>query len=372
MQLKKIVNIMPDEKFLDYYITMSEKFIPGKSSYIVLTGKSGLKYIRSTSSDIAVIRYHELSSKKIHENLQEDSVVIFHSFDDLLFPLINSLPERAKKVWLFWGSDGYTALRRSTYLSFRSNQFMYPRSVIGVAKFTLSRIKSSLILNENLRVQNIIRKMDYCATWVDEDYVLAKKFNPSLRRLYFSYFTTELMKLDELQLQDRNLENILVGNSGAPTNNHVEALTYLKSINFEGKIYCPLSYGQSQLYIKNVCALGYKFFGGKFLPLLDFLPLNEYQEIINNCGIVWMNHKRQQAGGNLLTAFLTQKAVITDPKNPLNSTFDRWGLKYFKKEVLISPEHLLEVNLRDNRLVVLEKLAMENNSSFFNAIVNLD
>lgn len=29
MELKKIVNIMPDDKFLDYYIEMSEKFLPG-------------------------------------------------------------------------------------------------------------------------------------------------------------------------------------------------------------------------------------------------------------------------------------------------------------------------------------------------------
>ena len=50
MELKKIVNIMPDDKFLDYYIEMSEKFLPGESTYLFFKDDAPFKFVKSLNN----------------------------------------------------------------------------------------------------------------------------------------------------------------------------------------------------------------------------------------------------------------------------------------------------------------------------------
>ena len=225
--------------------------------------------------------------------------------------------------------------------------------------------KIPFLLNTNNEARNIIRQMDFCGTWVDADYLLAKRYNPQLKPLYFNYYTKELMHFDKMPVQAINYNNLLLGNSGAPTNNHIEALKYLYKIKYKGEIVCPLSYSGSESYVQNVCSLGAKLFGSKFTPLIEFMPLNEYQEIINRCGIVWMNHKRQQAAGNLLFLFMAQKIVVTDKNSPLNITFNNWGLTFFDKSILNKLQTVSDIDLKHNRDIILQKVSISENEAFF-------
>lgn len=359
---------MPDDKFLDYYIIMSEKFLPGKASFIVLSETQELVHIKQKNANLQVLIRNDEAYKKLIKNISQTHVVVFHSFQITWAPLIYAIPSQIKRVWLFWGYEGYDTIPKANFLDWKSNYAMYSKSLMGALRFSYNRLKVNFILKRNDEARKIISKMDYCATWVDADYLFAKKFNPHLKFLQFNYYTKELMNFEEIPVQAINHNRILLGNSGASTNNHIEALQYLHKIKYGGEIFCPLSYNASENYLMNVCLFGDKLFGSRFIPLKNFMPLNEYQEIINSCGVIWMNHKRQQAAGNLLFLFMAQKIIITDGRSPLNITFKKWGLNFFNREILKNLTAVSEKDLERNRQIILERITINENEPFFNAL----
>lgn len=98
--------------------------------------------------------------------------------------------------------------------------------------------------------------------------------------------------------------NILIGNSGAVTNNHHEILNKLKKYKEHNiKIYAPFSYGglKHPGYKKKVIAYGKELFRDKFIPLTEFMTLENYLELLSGIDIAIFAHNRQQAMGNTIT-----------------------------------------------------------------------
>jgi len=362
---------MPDDKFLDYYIEMSEKFIPDESSYICYSNNDNYKYIKNkTNVKIKKINNHQESFEKLLKHLDNVNVIIFHSFTTNAKSFIDKLPKDIKKIWIFWGFEGYATLPKSKLLTYDTYKAQYPKTFLGFFKSNYSFAKNYLISSKPEN-KKIIQKIDYCATWIEDDYkLIAKKINTNIKSMYFNYYTNELMNLAEITI-NHNTNNLLLGNSASPTNNHIDALKYLKKINFSDKIYCPLSYGGSNTYIENVINFGNNNFGSNFIPILDFLELKEYQNMINSCKFIWMNHIRQQAAGNIFAAFSAEKVVILNSKSFMKSTFNKWGIKYFDKTVLITTEYIKFDELKNNRLIINKKLGLEANRNFFNKLLQL-
>jgi len=112
-------------------------------------------------------------------------------------------------------------------------------------------------------------------------------------------------------------DNVLVGNSASPFNNHLDAFEALSAMNLDGRqVVTPLSYGDAK-YRDFVIAEGRRLLGSNFVPLLDFLPLDEYTSVMATCGIVVMNHVRQQGLGNVATALHQGARVFLNHRSPL-------------------------------------------------------
>ena len=56
-------------------------------------------------------------------------------------------------------------------------------------------------------------------------------------------------------------------------------------------------------------------FKNNFYPLVDFMPLEEYNEILSTCSIVVMNHLRQQAGGNIIVMLYLGANIFLNKEN---------------------------------------------------------
>ena len=107
--------------------------------------------------------------------------------------------------------------------------------------------------------------------------------------------------------------HVLLGNSATPTNQHWEALLTLKASDFEpASILIPLNYGDME-YANWISTKARALFGSTVSCLRDFLPLNEYQQQISECGMVIMNQTRQQALGNVFWALNSGKRVFLNP-----------------------------------------------------------
>jgi hypothetical protein len=106
--------------------------------------------------------------------------------------------------------------------------------------------------------------------------------------------------------------DILLGNSATPTNNHVEALRRLAKADLgDRKVIAPLSYGDPD-YRDAIVALGRQLLGERFQPLLAFMPLAEYNALTARCAAVVMNHRRQQALGNIMVALYRGARLYLD------------------------------------------------------------
>ncbi|MGP4883030.1 hypothetical protein ACTXQV_67810, partial [Klebsiella pneumoniae] len=67
-------------------------------------------------------------------------------------------------------------------------------------------------------------------------------------------------------------------------------------------------------------------FGDKFLPVVDYMPIQQYVGILINCGFVIMNHVRQQALGNILIMLYLGAKVFLREENPVYTFLKNHGV----------------------------------------------
>ena len=75
-------------------------------------------------------------------------------------------------------------------------------------------------------------------------------------------------------------------------------------------------------------------------PLVEFMPLNDYNQTIRQCGIVIMGHYRQQAVGNVLAMIWMGAKVYLDERNSLYHYLKRIGISVFSIEKELVPKNL--------------------------------
>ncbi|WP_126972563.1 TDP-N-acetylfucosamine:lipid II N-acetylfucosaminyltransferase [Gynurincola endophyticus] len=360
--MSKVLHLMIDEKFIDFFIEQSEQIAPDQSVYWIASNKPevDLKYVKSKK---VVIKHWSLDRMpRLIEEANQYKMVFFHSFFfDHLDHFLLKLSNHVKIAWTFWGGDGYKY--DPDY-----NKLLLPetKKLINTDKSLVQRLKGLVSARmlwynryvDSQKVINYFKRLDYCLTWVKGDYDLIKKFNPRMKWLTYNYFTTEQIGIGSPQesgMPDNT--NIWLGNSATATNNHADALLYLKEINWSGDIYCPLSYGDDR-YKELVIKLGKKLFSEQFKPIVDFLPLSEYKKLMSRCTVVWMNHIRQQAAGNILQAVLLGKYVILKKENTLSVTLKEWGVDVFHQESL-KDIHALPLDQKKGYDLLNQKMSFE-------------
>lgn len=175
----------------------------------------------------------------------------------------------------------------------------------------------------------IFRNVAYFLYFVPGDFLLAKKWYGAKGKYVkcFMYQSNLYKKIESSKI--KNCERVfLLGNSADPTNDHINLLNKLAIYSGDNvKIYCPLSYGDPTNKLL-VMAEGYKLFGSKFIPLEEYVSVDEYYEILSEVDTVVFGHKRQQALGNTITFLGMGKRVY------LRSDTTTWELlKSLKLEI---------------------------------------
>jgi len=190
----------------------------------------------------------------------------------------------------------------------------------GLALATMDVLTKLLIKHLSLK------RVDYFSSPIEEDYHLLKWAHG--RRFGAKYAQLNYGSVEKTFLTgpDRPLgEDILVGNSATPTNNHLEAFELLATLGVGNrKVFVPLNYGDDA-YRDAVLKAGAHLLGDAFQPILEFLPLAKYNELISHCSIVIMNHRRQQALGNICTMLYRGAKVFLDEENPVYGFFKDRG-----------------------------------------------
>jgi hypothetical protein len=287
MYKNKIVHIIILDKFIPPFIDFIDENFNANEHYFVILGKERYKFGLTKEHDVVWIdSVFKLLSLAV--GLNKSRKIIIHGLWSQIFnAILFSQPWLLKKsYWVMWGGD-----------------FYFPQRHGWLQKW-------------------VIKNMGFLITANEGDYILSKKlYNSKGKRVHSIMYPSNLYKdFDAPTGKKRDSINIQLGNSADPQNNHLEMIEKLKHYKTENiKIYTPLSYGD-KLYAKRVAMEGKRVFGEKFIPMMDFLPLDEYQMFLNSIDIAIFAHDRQQAMGNIITLLGLGKKVY------LKSSITTWQL----------------------------------------------
>lgn len=244
------------------------------------------------------------SYTKLASQMHSAQKVMLHGlFNTRVLVLLGLMPWLLPKCyWIIWGGDLY----------------QYKAAKNGWR----SRLK------EFFR-RLVIQRIGHLVTYIEGDVELARQWYGAKGThhkciMYLSNAVDPNLAVESRITSHHNCLNILLGNSSDPSNNHIEALERLRPLKDRDiKIYAPLSYGDRD-HARKVIRLGQELFGEKFVPMMDFMPFEEYLKFLTSLDIAIFNHRRQQAMGNTITLLGLGKAVF------MRTDVSQWEL--FKQE----------------------------------------
>lgn len=346
----KIFHWVTDDKFIDDLIRVLEYTKGCHSHTYAIIGdddRRDFTYIRRKEC-IRIIRSSELLL-----TLNDYDVIVLHGLRTEAFELLNMLPHRIKVVWFAWGYDLYSIpTKKHPFIKIPLYRPLTKRAIRNDLRGYLAEWHVELnYLRDKRSIEKAISRVDYFSGVIPQEYEMMKR-NPffKAKRLDFHYFNLN-DEVSEANLRNPSPmgNNILVGNSGDPTNNHLDVFQYLKGIeNLDKKIYVPLSYGGTEKYREKVKSVGKEYWGDCFVPLETFLPYEEYCKIISSCGNVIMFHERQQAMSNIRQELWYGCKVFMSSSGLAYRFYNDLGLQVF------SVQHDLNAKRIDSPLLSLE------------------
>ncbi|SDG22904.1 4-alpha-L-fucosyltransferase glycosyl transferase group 56 [Idiomarina zobellii] len=325
-----------DEKFPDSAFEMFESVAPHANDFILPDLDSPIKNLKKVNP-VRVSKFSYLNGKFINKLNNYDALII-HGMNKFSIELINRCRKTMPVYWIGMGFDYYDIIYNSAseMLKAATNDIVINNSfwsnlrrskIISLIKYCRDKI----LYPNSIRKETGILRVDYfCPVLESEFHSVLNKVN-GWNPKYIDWNYANSSNLVDCKFgNDFSMgKNILLGNSSTPTNNHLDAIRFLKKyehhLNESSKIIAPLSYGDMN-YRNVVINEGVKRFGDRFYPLTEMLTVNEYNRVLESCGLVFMNHLRQQAGNNIAQALFMGARVILDSKNPFYTDYKQRGV----------------------------------------------
>lgn len=319
-----ILHFLTDDKFSDYVI---EQFSDPElhSEFVLISSSVVGEYFQSVESVWRVNPYKKKELRQLIDAIGNYSAIVLHG---LFYPwcemVLRNVPDNVKVAWVFWGGEIYG--RKDLMVSFLSKG-----SKLLLGLHGMKRRKNNDIGHYELPMA-LFQRIDYCLTDVHEDFEFVKAYSGfEAKELWYNYYSVD-ETLGELRMQSTDGKNIIVGNSCTIENNLLDGLRAIKGkVDCNSKIFVPLSYGEPWLR-RIVIKVGKCMFGKQFYPLVEFMPRDDYNNIIKSCSVAIMPHYRPQAFGNILTALWLGTRVYMSEKSLLYKFFKRIGAIVFSIE----------------------------------------
>ena len=310
----RILNcIINDRKFID---DMIESFDYTKEShhveYCYVTDKKIIKLKFKKTDRVKVLRTDEFLGYVCDNNF---NVIMLHGMNSLPHYLLQKIPQGIRVVWFAWGYDLYRyPAEEKPLIKLPLYKPLTSKAHNSDRKSYWARKKSFIYyLLHQRKIHRAINRVDFFSGVLKVEYNMM--LNNSFFRaeeLRFNYFK---LGVDE-DVKKKSLPNlgndIVLGNSASPINNHMDVLEYLKRVDLKDRrIIMPFSYQGTPHYISQVKAYCHSNFDRTKIVFLDsFLPFNEYSELLSSCGYAIYFFEPQAGMGNIRQSLLNGRKVF--------------------------------------------------------------
>jgi dTDP-N-acetylfucosamine:lipid II N-acetylfucosaminyltransferase len=331
----RILHLVPDEKFIDFFHGVCLKAGGAEHSfYLDAPPDRQLRHIRTTPIRGRVDLGDPVGSPSIAEMAAHDCIVA-HFMSDRAAAVLAGAPHGPAVVWSGWGAD-YVDLvpgGRSALLGPMTRSLERAKYLEMLGRRPVQAIRGYLRppwarLSRGYRWRAVLRRTDYFSAPIESDY---SELKMSLRSRFPAAYVQLNYGSAGQSCHDAGLapdaHDILVGNSASATSNHLEVFVQLAASDLRNRrVIVPLSYGDPW-YRDRVCEEGRKILGSSFHPLLDFMPLEKYLQLQRRCSVAIFNHVRQQALGNIMSTMTSGARVVMNARSPVFRMLARLGAR---------------------------------------------
>lgn len=349
----KILHLATDDKFIDYALPLFEAASPQSNSVFVYAGKTPLRFVGTDPERIVKKRpIHCLFRARLSSEVYRHfDLFVFHSLHDLLYSELANIPRHAPKIWLGWGFDYYEDfLDQPLYLPETRRLRQKAMRSGGPISKTYNLIRAGIERAFQRGRRRAVEEMTLFSPVVPSEYQRVKE-GRNWRRFptycQWNYGTLEDSFIRKIDVDPPLGNAVLVGNSATYSNNHVEAFQLLtRATEASRRVIAPLSYGEPGVS-KEIERIGRDLLGQRFKPLNEFLPIEKYLENIGQCGYAIMNHRRQQAVGNIVIMLYLGARVFVREESPVNSFLTKLGANFSTVQALEANPDLISLPLSD-------------------------
>jgi hypothetical protein len=384
-----ILHLVDDEKFTDDMIDLFEQVDPGNHLYILACNDipSDLKYIKKRERILLLKKHSDEYSKYLSDLSVYDALIVYSFFNVHHLDIVLHSPENVKIIWLFGGGELFSVGIDKTPILLPLTKCLYyknkvvPWLKINFRKYThllkrgeIKTIAKPFVNSKTIRsssgitaekIRRAICRVDYIAPVLEEEFHNLKRLIPCRGEMVELHYPPPT-SFYNVKYRKSTGDNWLVGNSSRYANNHIEMFRILRKIRgHQGKVIVPLSYGSGTYYCDDVIRYGRKWFGERFVPIMDFMSFEQYLDLLCTCSCAFMNFRRQHAMGNILKMLFLGARVYLRRENPVYQFLKR------RQAVVFSIQTDLSLNASQIHCP-LEAEQVEKNRSFIEAFIGKD
>lgn len=330
----KILHICERSTFINDVIKNYEQVFPGQNVFLVNTDKripfNGKDNIVEKDGTIILKKYRSSSYQKFIENFERKYfLVIFHNIGhQYKRKLVKRMFDKVPMHAILWGWEIYEDPKFNR-LFFKDLTFDLIHSYKKSINETIINLKA--IFRGNAHVSTI-SKMSSLSTILKSEYSFLKE-EYGVKVPYLPHNYSKIANVFTTYKKVISGTNILIGNSGTPSNNHLDIIHHIpiSILKEDAKLYLPMSYGPAG-YTRIVESSFRKYFKEKVIFLKEFVSLDNYNNLIKSCGFVIMYQIRQQGLGNVYLSLWNGSKVFLDENSFAYLDLINDGLKVYKIE----------------------------------------
>ena len=303
MRKIRVLHITRDDKFFDRVFVQfeSDQRLDNKA-VLEVKDKSHYNYRRIKNTE----KVNLLTKQEMCITLRngEYDVLFFYSMPRRYYDYFKWIPDDKIVIWWGWGVELYKPIcRLRPLIPVSLYKPLTKRVLKEVAGNSFSALKAmigyTLLKPWNGRLQKkVLKRVDYFQPVLSQEIELMRKLK-DFHAKEFYYPNSFPFVVSESLVPKSESGNILVGNSQAPTNNHLDVWRDIQTFLPENrKVIFLINYLGDKKYAKLISEQ-IKSDKNELLFQKDFMALNDYYALMDTCSYAVYGVIRQQAMGNI-------------------------------------------------------------------------
>ena len=291
-----ILHISCDDQFVRY---VDKQFMGGNTfSRLVVCDFKQTPELAKHAPHMEFIQAYSDDFRHFLQSLGSYNAIIFHGmYGRWAEMVLDAIPDSVIVAWVIWDGEifGRPDVNSSFYRPLTKRLWRVKR-LYSYLRHGFKHKHAYFVPVDKFK------KIKYCLCDMPQEAAYASQYlKMPLEWVPYNYYSVNDTIRD---LRDKRAAgpNIFLGNSCTYNNNHIDAMWKLRSlISKEQKVITPLSYGETGPK-KYIIRAGKFLLGKSFEPLIDYLPLDEYNAKMLSCSTMIQYLGSPGAQGNIVTS----------------------------------------------------------------------